>query len=259
RERLRKCLNRLDEIEAPLKRRLPLRGLARVALLGPPNAGKSSLFKRLVPSSRVLTSSLPGTTRDLIEGEVNAQGFSFLLFDTPGIMGSRDPLERLARSRLLNMMGRMDAAVLVFDASSLPSRVEVRSILKIVGSRPCIAVMNKSDLSEHPAWAEIPLDLPALSVSALTGEGIDSLLSRLAAVLPMPSPQGGSGIDFQMAHAIQSARNAISTALQNDWECGLELVAMEVRDATDAIGSLSTAVTDEEILNAIFSRFCIGK
>lgn len=259
RRRLEQCRDRLRRIAAPLNRKLPLRGRDRVVLLGPPNAGKSSLFRRLVPTSRVLTSQLPGTTRDLIEGEVSIEGTPFLLFDAPGIMQSRDPLERLAQSRLFGMMGRMDAGLLVFDGSCAPSYDVLREVMVAMGPKPCLAVLNKNDLEPHPEWDEIRFEMPSFRISAAGGFGVDEMLQSLVSLLPESLPQAGSGIDFQLNQALSRAGAAIDVALQGDWDGGLELIAMEVREATQAIGSLSSPVTDEEILQAVFSRFCIGK
>jgi tRNA modification GTPase len=100
---------------------------------------------------------------------------------------------------------------------------------------------------------------PPVQVSARVETGFEALLQRLTACLPPPSGAGGGGVDFQTASTIQRACDALREAFEYDWEGGLELVAMELREAGEAIGRLSSRVTDEDILDAIFARFCIGK
>jgi tRNA modification GTPase len=260
RKELDACSDQLRKIENALSRKRPLGNLPRLALLGPPNAGKSSLFRALVPAGRALTSEVPGTTRDLLEGEVRKTALPFLLYDGPGVAKTRDPLERLASSRLIGMIARMDGAVLVLDGSASLEGLDIARLLSLVEGKPYLVVLNKSDLPLHCDGSALEVDQPCLSLSATTGEGLDSLVEALDPMIRSLTPgQGGVGVDFQLAATARRARETIREALVEDWEGGLELVAMELREATEAIGRLTSPVWDEEILDTLFNRFCIGK
>ncbi|MHC4941491.1 MAG: tRNA modification GTPase [Planctomycetota bacterium] len=260
REELVACSEHLQQIEHTLNRKKPLGNLPRLVLLGPPNAGKSSLFRALVPASRSLTSEVPGTTRDLLEGEVKKTARPFLLYDAPGVAESRDPLERLALSRLAGMTARMDGLIIVLDRAAAPQRQRIARLMAMAGCKPFLVVMNKSDLPEHGGWKEYNFNYPTLTLSALKGRGMENLIETLDPLIDSLIPGGGGvGVDFQLASTTRRAQQAIQEALEEDWEGGLELVAMELREATEAIGQLTGRVWDEEILNELFSRFCIGK
>jgi tRNA modification GTPase len=255
---LEESLERIRKMEGRMGRRVGAH-LPRVVLLGPANAGKSTLFKALVPASRVLTSPWPGTTRDLIEGEAEASGRAFLLHDTPGVMESSDPLERLALSNLGRMMEGMDAVITVFDGSAPPDGPLAARIIRTAGRLPSMTALNKSDLPKHPAWKEWRLDAAPILLSAREGKGLETLKSAIAALLPPALGAGGAAFDLETRTTLKRAGHAIAEALDLDWEGGLELVAMELREATQALGLLFDPVIDEEILEAVFSRFCIGK
>lgn len=259
RSRLRDCLVRLDRIESQVARRIPMRNWPRVVLLGPPNAGKSSLFRALVPKGRALISPEPGTTRDLLEGEVHWGEKSLLLYDAPGVAETRNPLERLAISRLAAMMARMEAALIVLDGSAAPPRDEILSIIRLAGTCPRLFILNKNDLGLHEAWREFGFDPLPIPISSLEGVGTDRLLDRLCAFLPSPMGEGGIGLDLDTAACIRKSKKALMEALNGDWEGGVELVAMELREATDSIGRLAGRIDQEEVLQTVFSKFCIGK
>jgi tRNA modification GTPase len=259
RARLERCLAVLETVQERIGRRIPFRNLPRMVILGPPNSGKSTLFKALVPGARALSSDRPGTTRDLLEGEFRLEGAACLLYDAPGVCQSRDPLERLAVTRLHGMMARMDAAMIVLDGARAPEREQLREIASMTGRRPRLYVLNKCDLSTHPGWRQMRFDEPPLRVSALKGSGMAQLAARLAACWPPPAGEGGGGVDFRTRSHLQRTRSAIRKALKADWHGGLEIVAMELRAACDTIGRISGRVMDEDILNTVFSRFCVGK
>lgn len=257
-QRLKESLERVEKMEGRMARRVGAH-LPRVVILGPPNAGKSTLFKALVPASRVITSPWPGTTRDLIEGEVEAAGRAFLLHDAPGVARNSDPLDRLAQSRLGRMMEGMDAVVMVFDSTLPPDGDLAARVIRTAGRLPSVTVLNKGDLQRHGAWEDWRFDAPPVGVSALKGEGLEALKSFIAALLPPALGPGGTVLDLETRSTLKRAAGAIREALDQDWEGGIELVAMEVGEATRALGRLFEPVTDEEILKAVFSRFCIGK
>jgi tRNA modification GTPase len=228
-----------------------LREGVRVAISGPPNAGKSSLLNRLLGMDRAITSEIPGTTRDTIEETVVLRGILFRIIDTAGLRDTEDPVERLGVDRALRAVEDADLVLRVVDATT----PEARTTIPSTG----ILVWNKADLmseSEHPPEVACP-------VSALTGAGLDDLVSAMVARAGadhLASAQSPEAINARHQALLDEASRSLGEAL------GLvrsdsppELAAVHLRAALDALGRIAGSADTEEILGEIFSRFCIGK
>lgn len=231
----------------------------RIALVGRPNAGKSSLLNRLLGRERAIVSEVAGTTRDTIEETVVHRGLLFRFVDTAGLHESDDRLESLGMERSRAALREADAALVVaVDRAELDAvRVEVAA-----SGRPYGMLWNKRDLGgPDPRGAGGAVEG---WVSLLTGEGTEALwglLEQLAVAAGVRFDED-TGLITRARH-----REALSEALEaleragNAAEQGLdaELVALDLREALDALGKMTGAVTSEEILNRIFAGFCIGK
>lgn len=259
RKELAACRDGLDAANRGLERRRAFRNLPGVVILGAPNAGKSSLFRALVPGGKTVVSSVPGTTRDLIEGEVTAGNRAFRLYDAPGVMETDDPLERLALDNLEGMMSRVQACLVLLDGSTSPDRALLNELARIGEGRPCVFALGKSDLEGHAGWSDFELPGAPHPVSAHERRGLEELLDAVAAILPEPLGPAAASLDLGIAVGVTRAQGAIEIALAGDWDAGLELVAFEIREAFDSLSLVFDRVTDEELLNEVFSRFCIGK
>jgi tRNA modification GTPase len=234
-----------------------------VLIAGKPNVGKSSLMNTLLREKRAIVTSVPGTTRDIIEEVVNIKGLPVTLLDTAGIRETEDEIEQEGMRLTLEKIPLADLILLVVDGSR-PLDNEDELILQAVGGRTYILVQNKSDL--QPV-AELPEDLSAAGVvriSARNGNGIDELREAIFSLFI----QGGvlDGREFsalsQVRHkdALERARRHILNFLQAvQGESALEFVALDLRDALGALGEVTGETTPDEILDQIFSRFCIGK
>jgi tRNA modification GTPase len=216
----------------------------RVAILGPPNAGKSSLVNALADRDVAITSPIPGTTRDAIETTVDFDGLPVVLVDTAGLrLGSEDPIERIGMERA-RMAGQK--ADFVVWLSAIDSQAEPSVPVDL-------SVWSKADLGAGPAGM--------LSVSAITGRGIDELVRAIQTY----ALEGGSEATLQelIAHerhaqSLGEASAALKRAVQSD-EATLDIRAEELRSATSALDSLIGRVHHELVLDVVFSRFCIGK
>ncbi len=264
REELVESGNDLRGVLDMLGRRKPQSDLPGVVILGPPNAGKSSLFKSLVPGKRVIISSVPGTTRDLIRGEVHRTETAFRLYDAPGVTETQDPLERLAVANLAGLMGRIQVCLVLLDGSRPFDRKLLSGLTRFYGDRARVFLLNKADLGIDPSWKDVALPGVVHSISVLAGQGLEKMLDSVKRALPEPRSPGTAALDAGYAIRIKNALHAVDRALEEDWISGVELVAMEIRDAFSSLGGLSAATqsgdtASEELLNAVFSRFCIGK
>ncbi|MCE5359638.1 tRNA uridine-5-carboxymethylaminomethyl(34) synthesis GTPase MnmE [Candidatus Igneacidithiobacillus taiwanensis] len=228
---------------------------ARVALLGRPNVGKSSLLNALAGRDTAIITPIAGTTRDILREEITLNGLPVELLDTAGLRQSDDPVEQEGVRRSRALLARVDWVLLLLDASS-GWQAEDATILAELDAQRCTLLWNKVDLL--PAFCPPELGPPSFGISARTGAGLADLRAHLRAVV------GGEDSAPYLARqrhvlALEAADNALQEAAMQLHAGAEELVAQGLRDAAAALGQITGAVDVEEILGEIFSRFCIGK
>ncbi len=225
-----------------------------LAIVGRPNVGKSSLFNRLLEQDRAIVTDIPGTTRDLVSEVASIGGIPVRFVDTAGIRAGQDLVETLGIERSYQAMADADVTVVVFDLSAPLSADDLALVEKAKQQGRCVLVGNKSDLGRV---AEVTGDYVA--VSALTGEGVDELRRAIA---PTVSSDAESGFITSLRHeqllresveALQQARNAVQFGIPH------EMLLLDLYAALRPIDAITGATTADDILNRIFSTFCIGK
>jgi tRNA modification GTPase len=227
-----------------------------LAIAGRPNVGKSSLFNRLLEQDRAIVTEIPGTTRDVVSETASIGGIPVKLYDTAGIRETRERVESLGIERSYQAIVDSDLTLIVLD-SALPVSAEDETLIGRAGPR-ALVVANKCDLP--PAG---PLPERAIRVSALTGEGIDELRHAvLAAVAPGDAFQQESGFLTSLRHEqllresvawLEKARGAVESSIPH------EMLLLDLYAALRPIDAITGATTADDILNRIFSTFCIGK
>ncbi len=259
----------LQGMEAGFRRGQLLRQGAAIALIGPPNAGKSSLFNRLLERERAIVTPLPGTTRDTVEESLALEGIPLRLIDTAGLREGAHPdasvgidlAEQQGIQRSRQALADADLVLLIHDATQpwTPAEREIAAALEDPATaRPHLLLINKVDLL--PAGAT---PLPAgIHTSALTGEGIAALR---AAILEQLGAAGGvaeAGLlnTLRQQEAVRASLAALADACAaNAGALPHELILMDLHRALQALDSLTGATTPDDILERIFSTFCIGK
>ncbi len=231
-------------------------------IAGRVNAGKSSLLNRLLNEDRAIVTPVPGTTRDVIRSPVSIHGVPFHLMDTAGFGGTKDEVERIGVRLARQAMDEADFVLLVVDSSRPIDREDLDLAEKARGKR-AVVVINKIDLPSRIREGALPADLPRVRVSALTGEGLDDLRDTMSScVLEGDAGLSTSRIAPNLRHkqALTEAARFFRDAVQCLKEDGpAEVVALELKSGLDALGEIIGETTSEEVLNRIFSRFCIGK
>ena len=216
----------------------------RIAIVGPVNAGKSSLLNALLGRSRAIVSDVPGTTRDTIEEEAEFDGLRVVLVDTAGLRETADPVEQMGLARAADEVEAADLLLQVFDARLGPTDDMLDE-----SPRPRILVANKSDLAASAHGH---------SVSALTGQGLDELSRKI--VERAPEADVSLYINPRQSAAIATAIDALeqfSSAL--DGHMPADLLAVLLTEAVDQLGRVSGETASADLLDEIFSHFCIGK
>jgi tRNA modification GTPase len=233
---------------------------------GRANVGKSSIINALLGAERSIVTPHPGTTRDVVEGILSCGGLEIVISDTAGLGTARDPAEEEGIRRSRQTLERSDLAAVVIDSSE-PLQETDREILRETAARPSIVVLNKIDLSPVADRTEVSAlagGRTVLQTSAKKGSGIDALRRQFGRALEDSlSPHGTEGplvtntrhLDLLRRVRISLDRAAASLARRQP----LELAATDIREALSTLGELTGDTATEEILDRIFSQFCIGK
>lgn len=229
-----------------------------LAIVGRPNAGKSSLFNRLVEQERAIVTEIPGTTRDVVSETAAVDGIPVRFLDTAGIRASGDAVEKLGIERSYQAMADADLTLVVVDTSEEPADEDRKLLERARTQGRCLLVANKRDL---PARFEPGAE--AIPVSAKSGEGIERLRGAiLAAVAPGGALEQQDGFITSLRHvtllrealeALEHARTAVQVGIPH------EMVLLDLYAALRPIDAITGATTADDILNRIFSTFCIGK
>lgn len=245
----------LAALEQEAERGRKLRDGLHVVIVGPPNAGKSSLLNALAGSDRAIVTDIAGTTRDLLQETVRIGSAELTLVDTAGLREAGDAIEREGMRRARAELQRADLAIVVVDARDpVRGRAAVADDVAGVGDR--IVVHNKIDLADGTAV----VGDDALAVSARTGAGLDALRAALQRRLEADGAGDGAFTARQRhVDALRDAAAALDDAAATLRGEALELTAEALRAAHDAIGAITGRTRTDDLLGHIFSSFCIGK
>lgn len=232
----------------------------RTAIVGRPNVGKSSLLNRLLRQERSIVTPIPGTTRDTIEEVVNLKGVPFILVDTAGIVHSRDQVEAIGVERSRRAIEQADLVLLVIDISE-PVRESDREIIESIGDRVVLVVANKCDLIKEAKPEELGWD--TVYTSALSGEGLDRLEEKMVDLalggrifpsdaLMVDNPRHKDALD-RAARDLSRALSSAQRGMPDDF------ISIDLTAALNDLGEITGETVQEELLETIFSNFCIGK
>ncbi len=237
-----------------------LRHGVRVAIVGRPNVGKSSLLNQLLGHDRAIVSPIPGTTRDTIEETASIRGLPVVFVDTAGLRESGDVLEREGIRRSREALTRAELILHILDGTEALGE-EDRRLLEEFSRRPRLLVRNKSD---QPLYPEFPvLDPAPLPVSCLSGEGLEALKDHIRERVwsgGLTAEMAEVTINSRHQDALRRAQTAAEESLQAlRADLSLEFVALDLRIAINAVGEVVGKTITEDLLDSIFGQFCIGK
>lgn len=251
----------LRELLASFERGRVMREGVRAAIVGRPNAGKSSLLNAILGYDRAIVTAQPGTTRDTIEEKALLGGVLLRLTDTAGLREAADEAEREGVRRAFAAADGAELAIAVFDGSEPLSDADAETLAAARAAKRAIGVVNKADLPRALDAAELTGFDAVVSLSARTGEGLEALASAVAELFPAPAaPAGEILTNARQAEAVgralaalDAARDALASGLTPD------AVLTEAEDALSALSELTGRSVRDDVTDRIFSRFCVGK
>lgn len=255
---LQNALYRLERLHASFDHGRLMRSGIPAAIIGRPNAGKSSLLNALLGYDRAIVTDVPGTTRDTIEEKLLLGGVLLRLTDTAGLRDTDDSVEKLGVLRSREAVGSAQLVIAVIDGADGDGSGD-DEIIKLAESAPkAVLAISKSDLGRT---RKIDCGLPTVEISSVTGEGLDKLGAVIKELFPIPeAPAGEILTNARQAQAVECAAESIAAAL-DALSCGLtpDLILTETESAMAYLGELSGATVREDVTNRIFERFCVGK
>lgn len=260
--RLQKVLKDVETILATAERGELLRTGLKVAIVGRPNVGKSSLLNAWSRSDRAIVTDLPGTTRDVVESQLVVGGIPIQVLDTAGIRETDDRVEKIGVERSRTAAQTADLVLFTLDASAGWTETD-QAIYSQVKHRPLILILNKIDLAEPTYTFPLPESIPVVKTAAALNQGIDSLENAIletahtgkiqAANVDLAINQRQSAALTQAKQALQQVQVTIASQLP------LDFWTIDLRGAIHSLGQVLGEEVTESVLDQIFSRFCIGK
>lgn len=258
-------VNRLKELIEQYDNAHVLRDGLNLVIVGRPNVGKSSLMNRLIKKDRAIVTCVPGTTRDLIEETLNIHGITVVITDTAGLHETEDPVEVIGIKKTYEHTSGCDLVLFMVEASC-PLTSEDIAIFEKINNKKTILVINKSDLVDEKFVIDIPdhwANMPKVTISARYNSGIETLKDLVAKIV-----LSGCGLDMadkiipNLRHkiALDKSIESVSSAIEGiRTDVPFELIAIDVQGAIDSLGEITGVAAREEILDKVFSSFCIGK
>lgn len=254
---------KLSDLIARAKQGKLLSEGVRVALLGAPNAGKSSVLNRLAREDVAIVTEIPGTTRDIVRADITLQGVPFHLFDTAGIRESDDVVEQIGIARAQAAGESADVLVLVVDLHEAAVDRSLGLLDRFPPQSNVIVLLNKADLVANAGESAKRFEsrYPTQIVSAKTGAGFDALCEALLCASGWEQSEQSENVFVaheRQLHELQEAQRHLAFSHEITAK-NPELIAEELRSASNALGKITGEVTSDDVLGRIFAKFCIGK
>ena len=255
---------RLEKLERSFVNGKILREGVKTAIIGRPNAGKSSLLNLLLNEERAIVTEIEGTTRDTIEEFISLEGIPFKIIDTAGIRDTEDTVEKIGVQKAIEIAGKSDLIIAIFDISKRVTD-EDRKILGILNDKNAIIVLNKTDIMSSCPDEEIfeGINKKIIKISAKTQDGVDELLETMVKMVSDEEIKAdGELLVINARHRalIVKAEDALQKAIDTiNLGMPIDVIAIYMKDILEELGKITGESVTDDIISEIFSKFCLGK
>lgn len=253
-ERLKSINIQLEQLLKTSKTGSIIKSGINVIIIGKPNVGKSSLLNNLIGKEKAIVTNIPGTTRDIVEDSFEIKGIKVNIIDTAGIHETEDLVEKIGVEKSKELIKQADIVLFIVDSSSNLDEKD-NKILKLLNGTKHIIIANKSDLGKKY------INNDAVYVSAITGKGVEELKDKIYSMVIDENIISSSVLLTNERHvdAINRANEAVLSAIKNIDNQTLDVISIDIMEAFTALGEITGTTSSEEIIDSIFSKFCLGK
>ncbi len=264
-EMLQSVENKLDKLEKSFDNGKIIKEGIKTAIIGRPNVGKSSLLNAILKEDRAIVTEFEGTTRDTIEEFVNINGIPLKLIDTAGIRQAKDEVEKIGIAKSREIADSADLVIAIFDSTKELSKEDLE-ILEIAKYKKTIIILNKIDLKSVINENDVRLtniSKNIIKISALNNMGLDNLYDKITSLFELNE----INLDNEVIITNVRHKNLISKAIENvrkakdatENKMPLDIIAIFIKDILEDLGKITGEIVSEDIINEIFSKFCLGK
>lgn len=258
-------LEKLKALEESFETGKILKEGIKTIIIGKPNAGKSSLLNLVLDEERAIVSDIAGTTRDTIEEYINLKGIPLKLIDTAGIRDTSDKIEEIGVNKSIDLISKADLIISIFDNSKELEKEDYK-ILELIKNKNSIIVLNKTDLGKHALDDKeeiLNLQIPIIKMSAKLGDGIHELYDAINNMFNMGDIESDNSMVItnarhknQIKKAEYNIKQSIDTIMRN---LPIDIIGIYIKEALSDLGTITGQNVSEDIINEIFSKFCLGK
>ena len=262
-DNLKKASTEIKDLVSSYDKGKIIKDVIKTAIIGKPNVGKSSILNSLLREDRAIVTHIPGTTRDIIEEVININGIPLLLVDTAGIRNTDDIVENIGVEKSKELINSADLILYVIDTSREIDEEDYR-IYDIINTDKVIGILNKIDIKKDIDLSKFPKIEKWIEISALSKLGIDNLENEIYKYIMNENVEDSSQklviTNVRHKSALEKTNEALLNIIETiDMGLPMDLMAVDIKDALDSLSEVTGEISSEDLLDHIFSNFCVGK